>query len=106
MTTIFAVLFTLLQSAVNPSLLLTPDAPEMNRRAPDAFHVRMETTKGNFVIEIHREWSPNGVDHFYNLVRAGYYDQSHLNRDVREFAGTTPGQLMESLLPDGGGFAV
>lgn len=39
-------------------------------------------------------------------VASGYYDQSHLNRDVREFAGTTPAVLAASLLPDGGGFAV
>jgi AraC-like DNA-binding protein len=39
-------------------------------------------------------------------VRAGYHDQSHLTRDVREFAGTTPGRLRQSLLPDGGGFVV
>ena len=38
-------------------------------------------------------------------LRAGYYDQSHLTRDVRAFAGTTPAELRDSLLPDHGGFA-
>jgi len=33
---------------------------------------------------------------------AGYYDQSHLTRDVRAFAGITPGALVRSQLADGG----
>ena len=65
------------------SLLLRPDAAAMNRRAPDVFDVRMETTKGEIVIEVHRDWSPHGADHFYNLVRAGYYDDSRFYRVIQ-----------------------
>ena len=36
--------------------------------------MRLETTKGLIVLEVRREWAPHGVDRFYNLVRAGYYD--------------------------------
>jgi peptidyl-prolyl cis-trans isomerase A (cyclophilin A) len=67
----------------SPSLLLTPDAPEMNRRAPERFNVKLETSKGGILIEIHRDWAPNGVDRFYNLVGAGYYDQVRFHRVIK-----------------------
>jgi cyclophilin family peptidyl-prolyl cis-trans isomerase len=67
-------------ATVLPAFLLHPDAPEMNRRAPELFHVRLETSRGFMVIEVHREWSPHGADHFYNLVRAGYYDEARFFR--------------------------
>ena len=65
-----------------PSPLLTPDAPEMNRRAPERFNVRVETSKGVILIEVHRDWAPNGADRFYNLIRAGYYDQVRFHRVI------------------------
>ncbi len=37
--------------------------------------------------------------------RCGYADQSHLNRDFRAFAATTPTDYVGRLLPDGGGVA-
>jgi len=33
----------------------------------------------------------------------GYYDQAHLDRDVRAFAGESPTRLMRRMLPDGTG---
>jgi len=51
-----------------------PADPGFAAQAPDSFRVRFATTKGEFVIAVHRAWAPLGVDRFYNLVRSGYYD--------------------------------
>lgn len=64
----------------NRTVLLQPDSPEMNKRAPDVSRVRLETTKGIIRLEMKREWSPHGVDRFYNLVRNGYYDNAAVFR--------------------------
>ena len=61
-------------------LLSLPDSPEMNRRAPDVAHVRLETTRGVIRLEMRRAWAPRGVDRFYNLVRHGFYDQAAVFR--------------------------
>ena len=50
------------------------DPAKLVGKAPDTFKAKFDTTKGTFVIEVHREWSPNGADRFYNLVKNGYYD--------------------------------
>jgi peptidyl-prolyl cis-trans isomerase A (cyclophilin A) len=64
------------------ALLLNPNAAEMNRTAPETSRVRLETTKGLIRIELHRSWSPHGVDRFYNLVKHGYYSNSALFRII------------------------
>ena len=69
-------------SAQVRSPLFTPEAPEMNRRAPERFLVRMETSKGLIVLEVHRAWAPQGADRFYNLVRAGFYDDARFFRVI------------------------
>ena len=68
--------------AYNP-MLLTPDA--LTETAPDVFQARFETSKGDFVIEVHRDWSPKGADRFYNLVANGYYDNVRFFRVMSGF---------------------
>jgi cyclophilin family peptidyl-prolyl cis-trans isomerase len=52
--------------------------------APAEFRVRLETSRGAVVIEVHRDWAPQGADRFYDLVRRRYYDG---NRFFRVIAG-------------------
>lgn len=61
-----------------PPALLDPGLA--NARAPEEFRVRFETTAGDFVVELHRDWAPRGVDRFYNLVRIGFYDGARFFR--------------------------
>lgn len=65
--------------------LYDPDSPEMNRRAPDRYRVRFETTAGDFLVEVHRDWAPRGADRFYNLVSQGFYDDNYFFRAVDDF---------------------
>jgi peptidyl-prolyl cis-trans isomerase A (cyclophilin A) len=50
--------------------------------APADFRVRLETSKGPIVIQVHRAWAPNGADRFYELVTSGYFDDSRFFRVV------------------------
>ena len=65
------------------SPLLDPNHAVWHEKAPESFRVVIETTKGDFTLEVHRSWAPRGIDRFYNLVRAGFYDDSRFFR-VRE----------------------
>ena len=60
--------------------LMDPKNKMWSVRSPDLFKVRIETSKGNIMIEVHRDWAPIGVDRFYNLVRAGFFDDSRFFR--------------------------
>ena len=45
---------------------------------------------------------PRGPSLCEIALDCGYYDQAHLNRDFREFAGRTPSELMAASLASGG----
>ena len=69
-------------AAANPALLAPEKAVE---KAPEVFKAKFSTTKGDMVVEVHREWSPNGADRFYNLVKIGYYDGIPFFRVINGF---------------------
>ena len=54
-------------------------------KAPAAYRVRFDTTRGAFVVAVNRAWAPVGADRFYNLVRAGFYDDAGFFRVVPGF---------------------
>lgn len=69
-------------AAANPALLSPQNATE---QAPDLYKVKLATSKGDVVIEVHRAWAPHGADRFYNLVKLGFYDDCRFFRVISGF---------------------
>lgn len=65
-------------AAAQSEALLNPS--QLAETAPDVFRARFETSKGPYVIEVHRAWAPLGADRFYNLVKSGFYDGTRFFR--------------------------
>ena len=57
----------------------------LKEQAPPVYKVEFDTSKGPFVVEVHRDWAPNGADRFYNLVKNGFYDDVRFFRVVEGF---------------------
>lgn len=66
----------------HPGLL---DPSQANETAPAVFKVKLETTKGDVVLELHRDWAPNGADRFYNMVKVGLLNDVAFFRAIDGF---------------------
>jgi peptidyl-prolyl cis-trans isomerase A (cyclophilin A) len=72
-------------SGVDLSKAKLKNPAALNEKAPDTFKARIETSKGAFVIDVHRAWAPMGADRFYNLVKNGFYDDARFFRVLDGF---------------------
>jgi peptidyl-prolyl cis-trans isomerase A (cyclophilin A) len=54
-------------------------------QAPAVFKARFETSKGPFVVEVHRDWAPRGADRFHQLMSSGFFDNTRFFRVVTSF---------------------
>jgi cyclophilin family peptidyl-prolyl cis-trans isomerase len=74
-----------LTPAQRQAMLRAPSNAFWSTRAPDTVTADIQTSRGTITVELLREWAPHGVDRFYNLARAGYFDDSRFYRVVYAF---------------------
>ena len=58
----------------------TSDVPQSG-----SFVVKVESSAGDYKIEVHRDWAPIGAERFYQLVKSGFYDDCRYFRVVPGF---------------------
>jgi peptidyl-prolyl cis-trans isomerase A (cyclophilin A) len=57
----------------------------LKEQAPESFQVKFATTRGDFVVTVHRTWAPIGADRFYNLAKHRFFDNASFFRVVPGF---------------------
>src|SRR5260370_38553568 len=60
-------------------------APVKPQPAPDIYKVKLETSKGDILVEVHKEWAPRAAERFYELVHAKYYNEARFYRVIHNF---------------------
>ncbi len=73
------------QEGAKPNREKLMNPAQLNETAPEKFQVKFDTSKGEFIVDVTRSWSPNGADRFYNLVKNGFYDNCRFFRVVENF---------------------
>lgn len=69
----------------DPKIEKLKNPAAFTEKAPANYKVKMDTSKGVFTITVHRDWAPIGADRFYNLVKAGFYDEVRFFRVLPDF---------------------
>ena len=72
-------------SVQDKSPLQDPKSAAVNLTAPAEFKVKIETSKGDILLKVTRDWAPKGADRFYSLVKNGYYDDCRFYRVLPKY---------------------
>lgn len=72
-------------SAPPESKPAAPAKAAQREPVPDVYRVNLDTSKGAVVVEVTRAWAPHGAEHFFELVKTGYYDGDRFYRVVPRF---------------------
>ena len=64
---------------LDTAAVATPAPTPSDPASPDSFRVKFVTTRGDFTVQVNRDWAPKGADRFYRLVNDGYF------KDIRFF---------------------
>lgn len=77
----------LLLAACSETKQPAKEAPKkaVSDHAPDLFKAKFETSKGDFMVEVHRDWAPHGADRFYNLIEEDFFKDVRFHRVVRDY---------------------
>jgi peptidyl-prolyl cis-trans isomerase A (cyclophilin A) len=73
------------EKAPEPEQAAPPQAAATASPVPANFRVQFETSRGNFVVEVHRDWAPLGTDRFYDLVKLNYFAENRFFRVMPGF---------------------
>ncbi|MBS3806724.1 MAG: peptidylprolyl isomerase [Bacteroidales bacterium] len=79
------IFFTLLFLTLVGLTQAQPDSSVLSLQATDAFQVEFQTTAGSFTIEAYRNWSPEGADRLYQLVRTDFFTDVAIFRVQPEY---------------------
>lgn len=47
---------------------------------PDVWRALFDTSKGSYVVEVHKDWAPKGAERFWKLVQMGFFNDTRIYR--------------------------
>jgi len=79
----FLLLLAAIACSKSSGALMDPQSSAINQVAPASYKAVFSTSKGDFTIQVTRDWAPKGADRFYNLVKNGFYNDARFFRVIR-----------------------